>query len=59
MTAKKGSALQEIFIQAKRSVNDRNLTTHVYNEQMAQEIIERITHNYLNEFEQLLKAISR
>jgi nucleotidyltransferase substrate binding protein (TIGR01987 family) len=40
-------------------LNDRNMTTHVYNEQMAQEIIGRITLNYLNEFEQLLQAISR
>jgi nucleotidyltransferase substrate binding protein (TIGR01987 family) len=40
-------------------LNDRKLTTHVYNEQMAQEIIGRITHNYLNEFEQLLQALRR
>jgi nucleotidyltransferase substrate binding protein (TIGR01987 family) len=40
-------------------LNDRNMTTHVYNEQMAQEIIGRITLIYLKEFEQLLQAISR
>ena len=35
-------------------LNDRNLTTHVYKEETAKEIVARIINNYINEFENLL-----
>lgn len=35
-------------------LNDRNLTSHVYREEMAEEIAERITSVYIKEFEALL-----
>lgn len=35
-------------------LNDRNMTSHVYNEVMAEEIAERITNIYIKEFETLL-----
>jgi len=40
-------------------LNDRNLTTHVYNEQMAQEIVVRIIDCYINEFEKLIQEMSK
>jgi len=36
-------------------LQDRNMTSHVYKEEMAQEIAERITVHYINEFELLLQ----
>lgn len=38
-------------------LHDRNMTSHVYKEEMAQEIAERITVCYITEFELLVKAI--
>src|SRR5690554_2428310 len=35
-------------------LSDRNLTSHVYNEEMAKEIVGRITSDYIDEFEKLL-----
>jgi nucleotidyltransferase substrate binding protein (TIGR01987 family) len=35
-------------------INDRNLTTHVYKEEIAEEIAERIMNIYIEEFENLL-----
>ncbi len=39
-------------------LQDRNMTSHVYKEEMAQEIAERIIGCYINELELLLKKIS-
>ena len=39
-------------------LKDRNLTSHVYKEDMAQEIVERITGCYIIEFEELLRELS-
>lgn len=38
-------------------LNDRNLTSHVYKEDMAKEIAERITTSYISEFEKLLEKL--
>jgi len=38
-------------------LRDRNMTSHVYNEQTAAEIAERITNLYIREFESLLKKL--
>ncbi len=38
-------------------LNDRNLTSHVYKEEIAEEIAERITDYYINEFEKLLSKL--
>lgn len=38
-------------------ISDRNMTSHVYKEEMAKEIVERITKLYVNEFERLLEKI--
>ena len=40
-------------------MKDRNLTSYVYKEEMAQEIVERITVYYVNEFEKLLKELQK
>jgi nucleotidyltransferase substrate binding protein (TIGR01987 family) len=38
-------------------LTDRNMTSHVYKEEMAIEIAERIINLYLDEFEKLLNEI--
>ena len=38
-------------------LNDRNMTSHVYKEEMADEIAKRIVVNYINEFESLLQKL--
>ncbi|MGI6550471.1 MAG: HI0074 family nucleotidyltransferase substrate-binding subunit [Syntrophomonadales bacterium] len=38
-------------------LSDRNLTSHVYSEEMAEEITSRITSLYIKEFEQLLSEL--
>lgn len=38
-------------------LQDRNMTSHVYEEEMAQEIAERIIVHYINEFELLLQKL--
>mgnify|MGYP000877781159 FL=1 len=40
-------------------INDRNLSSHVYKKEMAEEIAERIANDYVYEFEGLLKNIKR
>ena len=40
-------------------LNDRNLTSHVYKEEMAQEIVERITDLYINEFKNILTQMQK
>jgi nucleotidyltransferase substrate binding protein (TIGR01987 family) len=40
-------------------INDRNLTSHVYKEEMAQEIAERIVNCYINEFDELLNGLQK
>lgn len=40
-------------------LNDRNLTSHVYKEEMAREIAARITTLYINEFEKLLSKMQK
>lgn len=40
-------------------LHDRNLTSHVYKEEMAQEIADRIIGCYINEFELLLRELIR
>jgi len=41
-----------------RILNDRNLTSHVYSEQVANEVCARIVDAYLPEFERLLKCLT-
>jgi len=38
-------------------LSDRNMTSHVYREEMAEEIAERITTYYIREFELLLEKL--
>lgn len=38
-------------------LNDRNITSHVYREEMAEEIAKRIANCYIQEFELLLQKI--
>jgi nucleotidyltransferase substrate binding protein (TIGR01987 family) len=38
-------------------LNDRNMTSHVYREEMAEEIAERIADCYVQEFELLLQRL--
>ncbi len=40
-------------------IKDRNLTTHMYKEEMAKEISLRIINTYIKEFNDLLKSISK
>lgn len=40
-------------------LNDRNLTSHVYKEEIAEEISERIINSYIDEFENLLRKLRR
>lgn len=40
-------------------LNDRNLTSHVYEDEMAEEIVERIMNNYIFEFKNLIKNIRK
>ena len=40
-------------------LNDRNMTSHVYKEEMAEEIAERIINCYINEFELLLRELQK
>lgn len=40
-------------------LNDRNLTSHVYEEEMAQQIAERIIECYIIEFEKLLSELRK
>ena len=40
-------------------LNDRNMTSHMYKENMAVEIVERITGCYIKEFELLLKELQK
>ncbi|SMP57208.1 nucleotidyltransferase substrate binding protein [Anoxynatronum buryatiense] len=39
-------------------LSDRNMTSHVYREEMAEEIAERIASCYVQEFEQLLTKLT-
>lgn len=38
-------------------ISDRNLTTHMYSEELANEVAERIADHYVEEFEQLLQKL--
>lgn len=38
-------------------INDRNMTSHMYKEEMAEEIAERIANLYIKEFELLLQNL--
>ncbi len=38
-------------------LNDRNLTSHVYKEEIAEEISERIINSYIDEFQNLLRKL--
>lgn len=38
-------------------LNDRNMTSHMYKEEMAEEIAERISNLYIKEFELLLQKL--
>jgi nucleotidyltransferase substrate binding protein (TIGR01987 family) len=38
-------------------LNDRNLTTHVYHEQLAQEIFEHIKNTYVHEFRKVYQKL--
>ncbi|WP_343186070.1 HI0074 family nucleotidyltransferase substrate-binding subunit [Anoxynatronum sibiricum] len=38
-------------------LNDRNMTPHVYKEEMAEEVAERIASCYVEEFELLLEKL--
>lgn len=38
-------------------LSDRNLTSHVYKEEMAEEIVQRITGQYMKELEKLLSRL--
>lgn len=40
-------------------LNDRNMTSHVYKEEMAEEIAERISNCYVKEFETLLERLEQ
>lgn len=40
-------------------LNDRNMTSHVYKEEMAEEIAERIINMYIQEFEDLLCKLQK
>ena len=40
-------------------LDDRNMTSHVYKEEMAEEITERIVNFYTHEFEKLLGILSQ
>ncbi|MDD4503803.1 MAG: nucleotidyltransferase substrate binding protein [Clostridiaceae bacterium] len=40
-------------------INDRNLASHVYKEEMAEEIAKRIINNYITEFENLLIKLQK
>lgn len=40
-------------------ISDRNITSHVYEEDQAKEVVERIVKIYVNEFEQLLLHIKK
>ncbi len=40
-------------------LNDRNLTSHVYKEEMAEEIAERIVNSYIKDFENLLYNLEK
>lgn len=39
-------------------IKDRNMTPHLYQEEMAKEIATRIIDCYINEFNKLIKAIN-
>jgi nucleotidyltransferase substrate binding protein (TIGR01987 family) len=38
-------------------LNDRNMTSHVYKEELATEIANRIDNNYIDEFEALIQKL--
>lgn len=40
-------------------LNDRNMTSHVYKEEMAEEIAERIVDYYIEEFDLLLQKLEQ
>lgn len=40
-------------------LNDRNMTSHMYKEEMTVEIAERISDFYIKEFELLLKEFQK
>ena len=40
-------------------LNDRNMTSHMYKEDIAAEIAERISGRYIKEFELLLKELQK
>lgn len=40
-------------------LKDRNMTSHVYKEELAEEIAQRIVHYYVKEFELLLRRIQK
>lgn len=57
-------AMQSKWIVAKQEqdwlqmIGDRNLTSHTYREDIANEVLERITGKYIAMFESLLAALS-
>lgn len=40
-------------------INDRNQTSHVYNEEIARDIVGRIVNFYIIEFDELLKELQK
>ena len=40
-------------------INDRNMTSHIYKEEMAEEIAQRIVEIYTREFELLLQRLMK
>jgi len=53
---------QKLIINEKNwllMLNDRNMTSHMYKEEMAVEIAERISGFYIKEFESLLKELQK
>lgn len=56
----KEAYVQKLIVNEKNwllMLNDRNMTSHVYREEMAEEIAERITTYYVKEFELLLERL--
>ncbi len=61
-TVFKEAFAQKLIVDEKNwllMINDRNKTSHVYKEEMAEEIAERIASCYINEFELLLRELQK
>lgn len=57
----KEAYIQKLIVNEKNwllMLNDRNMTSHVYREEMAEEIAERILTCYIKEFELLLEKLT-